>query len=249
MFSSFLFLVSCTDSSKFQSRSIKSSQPEGAIEHEPEEAYDIPAAEEVEKAQKEIQELFPDQPMNKSGSASEVLKKYKKVYPSSLVPNDLLREALLYFDARPGFKNRNFITIVDYAKPSWEKRMFIINMKTGGVHRRHVAHASGSDPDNDGYLNMFSNINGSHKSARGFYRVAEDYYGKYGRSARLDGLSTSNSNARARAIVLHGSDYVIDKNVKQGRSWGCFTISWNGKDDIVDILQNGSLLYSSVSVE
>lgn len=242
-----IFFTACSNQGPSAARSLNSVAPEGEVEHNLDAIYDLPTAEEVEKARQEVEELFPETTLKSNVSEGAVLAKYKKVYPNSLVPGKLLKEALLYFDANPGFKNRNYITIVDFAQPSWEKRMYVIQMSTGLVHRRTVAHGAGSDPNNDGYLDLFSNLNGSHASSRGFFRVAESYSGRFGYSARLDGLQSTNNAARARAVVLHGSDYVWDSAVKQGRSYGCFAISWNGKDDIVDILKSGSMLYASES--
>ena len=47
------------------------------------------------------------------------------------------------------------------------------------------------------------------KAALGFMRTAETYNGDNGYSMRLDGMENGfNNNARPRAIVMHGSDYV-----------------------------------------
>lgn len=64
------------------------------------------------------------------------------------------------------------------------------------------------------------------KSSLGVYRTAETYQGKHGYSLRLDGLSPGqNSNARKRAIVVHGADYASPRHLRKydklGRSWGC----------------------------
>lgn len=75
------------------------------------------------------------------------------------------------------------------------------------------------------YATQFSNIVDSKQTSLGTYRVAEAYHGKYGLSLRLDGMSPSNSNARKRAIVLHGAKYAEPSTIKKlgmlGRSWGC----------------------------
>ncbi len=43
----------------------------------------------------------------------------------------------------------------------------------------------------------------------GFYVTGEIYNGQHGRSLRLDGMDEGfNSNARKRAIVVHGASYV-----------------------------------------
>ena len=83
--------------------------------------------------------------------------------------------------------------------------------------------------------------------AYGVAAAAEVYYGKFKRSLRLDGLSTTNSNIRARAIVFHGWDKVKEENIIQGMSWGCWTIDWKYKDAFVDKIKEGSLFYAGVS--
>ncbi len=215
------------------------------------EVFDIPHPDDVKAAQEEVEKLFPLRNVKVSKMQTPtILAKYSHIYPSQVIPNDLLEDALVFFDMnKAGFTNQNYITIVDFEKHSWKKRLFIIDMKSGEVLSKHMGHGSGGDRDNDGYVERLSNINNSHMSSEGFYRVAESYYGKYGYSARLDGLSDTNSRARARAIVMHGANYILDQNVKQGRSWGCITISFNRKNEIVDMLRGGSLLYAAKSKE
>lgn len=227
--------------------------PTGMVQ-EPEvydEVVDLPSEEEVLAAKEEVDELFHNRmvPMFLIDRNS-ILDKYSYVDPTNRVPDDLLEEALIYFDANPGFTNRNYITIVDYGAASWKKRLFTIRMSDGKVFGRHAGHGKNSDPDHNGYLDYYSNISGSHKSSKGFYRAAEIYHSSIatiGRAMRLDGLSSTNSNARARGIVFHGSNWVKDDSVIQGRSLGCVTISWDGKDDWLDALKGGSLLYVNSS--
>jgi hypothetical protein len=63
---------------------------------------------------------------------------------------------------------------------------------------------------------------------------------------RLDGLEATNSNARARAIVVHGANYVSPDMIRQtgriGRSDGCPAVENRFKTEIVNALTGGSLL-------
>jgi hypothetical protein len=108
----------------------------------------------------------------------------------------------------------------------------------------HVAHGKGSDSNNDGYATNFSNKVNSEASSLGFYLTAETYHGNHGLSLRLDGLSSTNSKARERSVVLHGADYVREAEVKAGRSWGCPAVSMALRGDVIELLKGGSLIFA-----
>ena len=179
---------------------------------------------------------------------ARALADYEHLDPNREVPLDLLRDAVAYFDAnKQRFPNQAFITIVDFKKRSNISRFFLINMETGAVEKYHTTHGINSDKENDGYAKTFGNVINSGKSSLGFVRTAEVYEGKFKRSVRLDGLSTTNSNIRDRAIVFHGWDKVHEANVIQGLSWGCITLDWTVKDGVLDKIKEGSLMYVGVS--
>lgn len=231
------------------SMSLAESQPLKLWNLSEEEVYDLPTEQEVQEAQKRIQEKFFQPVLLFSlETRGNILKKYEHLDPNHLVPDNLLEEALLYFDVnKKNFENQKYITVVDFNMRSNKARMFVINMEDGSVVAVRTAHGRGGDKDHDGYVESLGNVPNSKKSSRGYYQVSEIYYGKYGRSIRLDGLSSTNSNVRRRAIVVHGSDYVWEDDVIQGRSWGCFALAWSVKDDIVDLIHGGSLLYAERS--
>jgi hypothetical protein len=211
---------------------------------------DYPSLENIEAAQEEIKNNFMEPEVVNMLFSLDLNRSYSHIDPKRLIPTKLLQNALRYYDANSSsFKNKNYITIVDFYSRSTNSRFFVVNMKTGAVSSFHVAHGAGSDVDRDGYVEKLGNSNSTHMSSRGYYRVAEIYSGKYGRSIRLDGLSSTNSNVRSRAIVVHGSDYVKEGNYIQGRSWGCFALSWEFKDSIVSMISGGSLLYAEKSNE
>lgn len=141
------------------------------------------------------------------------------------------------------FPNKDSVTVIDFTQHSGKRRMYIVNMKTGGVETHAVAHGRGSDPSNSGFATKFSNIPGSYMSSLGVYRTDETYISKNYR-CRLDGLSDTNSNARSRYVVLHGANYVDDSNARQGRSEGCPAVQMSLSHDIIDRLKGGSLLYA-----
>lgn len=197
----------------------------------------------------EIEKLarFRDSDLSELQSV-EVLSHYSHLDPNKEVPKKLLKTALLYFDKnRDLIENKNFITVVDFKFHSAIARLFIIDMRSGAVWKLHVAHGSGSDKNNDGVAEMFSNVSGSHASSVGFYLTNETYVGTNGLSLRLDGLSQTNSNVRARAVVIHGAKYVFNTDDKPGRSWGCLAVPMVERDKVVETLKEGSLIYAAVS--
>ncbi|UOF01310.1 murein L,D-transpeptidase catalytic domain family protein [Bdellovibrio reynosensis] len=174
-----------------------------------------------------------------------ILKNYDYVDPTHIVPYKALSDALVYFhENKSKFTNQDYVSVINFAESSKNKRFFIINMKTGSVWAIRTSHGKGSDSDHDGYAEKFSNVSGSNASSLGFYKAAESYYGSNGLSLRMDGLSSTNSRARSRAIVIHGASYVREENVIQGRSWGCPAVSNSNRDAVVKFLKGGSLVYA-----
>jgi hypothetical protein len=142
--------------------------------------------------------------------------------------------------------NSNIITVIDFTKSSREKRMWIIDILNKSlVLNTWVAHGQGSGDD---MANRFSNSNESHQSSLGFYLASEVYFGKHGRSLKLDGLDEGiNSAARARGIVVHAADYVCQNTINQigrlGRSFGCPAVSPEVSDQVINTIKGGSMLY------
>lgn len=174
---------------------------------------------------------------------------YSYVDPTHIIPQKLRDAALAYFDVnKKNFTNQKYITVVDFSANSSKARFFIVDMNTGKVVTAlHVAHGKGSDTNNDGYAERFSNTSGSEMSSVGFYRVSETYSGNHGYSVRLDGLSSTNSNVRARAVVIHPADYVSEKGAKAGRSWGCLALDPSYSSKVIGLLKGGSMLYANTS--
>ena len=177
-----------------------------------------------------------------------ILAKYDHIDPQQILDTRLLEQAVIYFDKnKMKIRNQRYLSVIDFSKNSREKRFYIINMVTGAVWNIHTSHGRGSDPDWDGYAQKFSNVVDSNASSLGFYLTDETYYGKHGLSLRLDGLSPTNSNARERAIVIHGADYVQNANRNQGRSFGCPAVAMESRDRVIDLLKNGSLILATHS--
>lgn len=186
-----------------------------------------------------------ENPLPPLSEREQILSMYNYLDPNHIVPTTALEDAVIYFHQnKASFKNQNVISIIDYRKRSSEKRWFFIDLKTGAVNALHVSHGKGSDSNHDGYAEKFSNVSGSNATSIGFYKTAETYNGSNGYSLRLDGLSSTNSRARSRAIVVHGANYVQDQNVVQGRSWGCPAVSQANHRSVIDRIKGGSLIFA-----
>ena len=228
-----------------------SSKPLQPMEMDGREGYDRQTPAEIESARAQIERDFAHQIEPRSLSAAQknrILANYGHLDPKHEVPSDLLSDAVTYFDAnKASFPNQAYITIVDFSKRSNTQRFFLIDMTTGEVAKHFTTHGIGSDRDKNGFAERFGNVDGSGMSSLGFVRTAEVYTGKFQRSVRLDGLSTTNSNIRARAVVFHGWDGVKEDARIQGLSWGCITLDWTIKDGVLDKIKEGSLMYVGVS--
>ena len=192
--------------------------------------------------------LPPFENVDNSRTSTDPLAKYQFLDPNHLVPTKLLADAVAYYDLNLSrITNKKTLTIVDFSQPSNMARMFLIDMVSGAVWAIHVAHGKGSDLNGDGIAERFSNVIGSNASSLGFYLTAETYIGNHGNSLRLDGLSTTNSNVRVREVVIHGASYVQDRNIVEGRSWGCLAVAETERDQVVALLKGGSLIYAGLS--
>lgn len=145
------------------------------------------------------------------------------------------------------FPNRRYVVLIDLGQHSSKKRFLLIDLKTGKYERHNTAHGAGSDPNADGWVDSFSNVSGSNKSSVGFYKTLYTYNGKNGRSLRIDGLESTNSNALARAIVVHGANYVSDKNSSAGRSNGCPALDHAVVQTVIDKIRDGAMLLIATS--
>lgn len=148
--------------------------------------------------------------------------------------------------SRKQVRNKNVITIVDFSKPSNEKRLFVIDVKKNKLlFQSLVAHGRNSGLT---YATNFSNENDSHKSSIGFYITLGTYTGEHGYALKLKGCEKGfNNNAYERAIVVHGSEYVTEAFLRSngylGRSWGCPALPEKMNKKIIDIIKNGSCLF------
>ena len=140
------------------------------------------------------------------------------------------------------------VGIADFGLHSAQKRLHFVDLENNRVESFHVSHGDGSDPDHDGWLKWYSNLEGSQCTSKGAYMTRSWYSGKYGTSIRLEGLDASNSNALSRAIVMHPAAYARPEQVarygKLGRSNGCFAMGPEQFDRALVELAGGRMLYA-----
>jgi hypothetical protein len=168
--------------------------------------------------------------------------------PTPLDPRLLARAMASFQQHRSQVRVADVIAIADYSQPSRTRRFHLVDMVAGGTTSMLVAHGRGSDPAHSGWLQQFSNQDGSYASCSGAFVTGAEYVGKHGRSMRLDGLDPSNSNALDRAIVVHSAPYVTEAMArdmgKVGRSQGCFTVTAADLQQVLARLGPGRFLYS-----
>lgn len=174
---------------------------------------------------------------------------FKEIFTNVNLP----AEAFKY--AYSGFKklteeelltNDSLLTIVDYSKPSFEERFFVIDLKNKKlICKSLVAHGRNTG---EIFAESFSNSTQSHKSSLGLFVASDTYNGRHGYSLHLDGMEKGlNDNARQRAIVIHGANYVsesfIEQNGRIGRSFGCPALPNDISEEVINLIKGGSCLY------
>lgn len=160
----------------------------------------------------------------------------------------LSREAFRYawYGFREAGFNKPVMAIADFSQSSRNKRLYVIDFESKKLLlNTYVAHGRNSGQE---YARKFSNQNSSYQSSLGFYRALSTYQGKHGLSLRLEGLERNiNDQALARAIVMHGADYVSESFIKQtgrlGRSLGCPAVSNEVHKSLIELLNGGAGLF------
>ena len=192
-----------------------------------------------------LESIVP-RPFAEPPASYKLQQNYEFLDPQNLIRKPLLLKALKFHEFNfARFRNPDFISLIDFSIRAGLPRYFLLNMKTGEVKAMLTAVGSGSDPDGDGLANSFSNIADSHQSSLGFYLTDDEYVGSNGRSLRLHGLNSTNSNALKRAIVVHGAPYVSELDQHAGRSHGCPAVDLKNIDALIDQIKDGSLMFTA----
>jgi hypothetical protein len=142
---------------------------------------------------------------------------------------------------------KGLITIIDFSKPSTEKRFYTIDLKNQTVkYHSYVAHGRNTGAN---MATEFSNIPHSNQSSLGFYVTGETYVGSKGYSLRLDGKEESfNDKIRSRAVVIHAADYATESWIKRygrlGRSQGCPALPPKISKEVIDTIKNKTVIFT-----
>lgn len=192
---------------------------------------------------------------NKTVSAEEQFEQYiNEVYTTagleaaSLDYNVFKKAFIGYLNLKQAnmVSAKQLLSIVDFNKRSTQKRLWIIDLAQEKLlYNTLVAHGQGSGDD---LPNKFSNQENSHQSSLGFYVTSDIYVGKHGLSMKLDGLDRGfNTNAKDRAVVLHGAPYVsqefINSHGRLGRSHGCPALPVELTGQIIDNIKGKTCLF------
>lgn len=186
----------------------------------------------------------------KANEESNVEEIYNNLHSTnSSLPNlESFKEALkgFYKLKSKGIISKNIITLIDFSLSANTKRLWVIDLDSKTIlYHSLVAHGRNTGEE---YANSFSNAAESYKSSLGFYVTGEIYNGKHGKSLKLDGLEKGiNDNARNRAVVIHGANYVsnsfIQNNKRLGRSLGCPAIPVAITAELIRTIQDKSCLF------
>jgi hypothetical protein len=181
---------------------------------------------------------------------TKIIEVYKSLKGNrfELPKSECFAEALKGFYAlkEKGLVKKDILAVVDFSLSSNAKRLWIIDLVNNEVlFQSLVAHGRNTG---DEFANNFSNTPESFKSSLGFYATGEVYNGKHGVSLKLDGLEKGlNDQARKRAVVIHGANYVseafIKANSRLGRSLGCPAVPVDVASDVIDMIKGGACLF------
>jgi hypothetical protein len=144
----------------------------------------------------------------RSAPSSESRDEAKPVYISAFTDKAI---AVRNYVAEKNFST-TFCFFVDMSIHSGRKRFFVYDLERNKVIMSGlVSHGS----CNETFLDQakFSNTPGGNCTSQGKYKVGEKYWGQYGKSYKLYGLESTNSNAYKRAIVLHSYSCIPDEEI------------------------------------
>ncbi|WP_262151990.1 murein L,D-transpeptidase catalytic domain family protein [Chryseobacterium foetidum] len=145
--------------------------------------------------------------------------------------------------------NTDFAILIDMSLHSGLKRFFVYDFKTEKITHQHlVGHGCGSNDwssDESKDSPEFSNVDGSHLSSLGKYKIGARGVSEWGVKTKylMHGLENTNNNALKRVIVFHSWERMSDEEIFPKGSpegWGCPTLSNNAFRAVDPILEKSS---------
>ena len=141
-------------------------------------------------------------------------------------------EARMY--CNQNYFNEEFCILIDMSIHSGKNRFRVYNFKQNKVtHSYLVSHGCGDNQwtsDQSKRSPEFSNVEDSHLSSLGKYKIGKRGWSNWGVHAKysLHGLEESNSNAFKRWVVFHSWDMISDEPTYPTgtpEGWGCPAVS------------------------
>jgi L,D-transpeptidase catalytic domain len=130
--------------------------------------------------------------------------------------------------------NQDFCILIDMSVHSGINRLVVWDFKKDTIdHICLVGHGSGDHPWNNDYTKenpKFSNVENSHCSSLGKYRIGERAPSDWGVKIKyvIHGLEKTNDNAAKRFVVFHSWENVPDEELYPSgtpEGWGCPIVS------------------------
>lgn len=151
------------------------------------------------------------------------------------------------YDVASKYGIKSKLIIVDFSKNSCRNRMYVYDIANRKLlYLCKVLNGKGGN-------HKFSNTIGSNCSSLGLYRISAHSKLNNGYPClRLDGLQTSNSNARRRGIVVHPSVLASSLPFElpclnfplTNASLGCFSVSYHSYSKIKTLVKPGDYIYA-----
>jgi hypothetical protein len=170
---------------------------------------------------------------------------YKECGLAGEIGADVFAAAISKLDQH-GIETR-IIAVADMTQPSDARRLYLIDLQERKLLKRtYVAHGQKSG---ELKATSFSNVDGSHQTSLGLYRIGQEIVSpKHGAALLLYGLDKGmNCQAQQREIIMHGADYVSEDFIKKqgrlGRSWGCPAVSRADMPEMIELLAGTGVLY------
>jgi hypothetical protein len=167
---------------------------------------------------------------------------------SDLVKTTQKAQEALKFCKKNNF-NTDFVILIDMSLHSGVKRFFVYSFKNKKIIQEYlVGHGCGTNSwsaDDSKQGAKFSNLDGSHLSSLGKYRIGKRGSSEWGVKTKylMHGLENTNNNALKRVIVFHSWERMSDDEIYPKGSpegWGCPTVSNNSFLKIDPLLKNSS---------